>query len=249
MKSDMTLHGQNGRHEVRRIGKSRWGLKGIVGLVFACFSFASVAMPPKRITAQEKALLPPYCKHTQGVVGHENPQMPSAGAKNWVNAFGGQGLTAHLWRMHHYCYALIHMMRGQRAGLTRMEYKEAWLGVIDEIDFTLQFMPPDFVLLPEMMLNRGRALMRLKKHEAAMNNFQQAIDLKADYWPPYLDIADYQVSTGDKAKAIEVLRQGLKNVPDAKALRLRLTELGVANPVPSPESAAPTAARSSPEQP
>ncbi len=193
------------------------------------------AMPPRHISAQEKALLPPYCKHTQGgFVGHENPQRPSVGAMRWVSAFGGQGMTAHLWRMHHYCYALIHMMRGKRAGLTKMEYKEAWTGAIEEMDFTLQFLPPDFVLMPEMMLNRGRSLMRLKKADAAMENFAKSIEAKSDYWPPYLEMADYQVSVGAKAKAIETLQEGLRKAPDAKALRSRLRELGGA----MPESAA-----------
>lgn len=194
-------------------------------------------MPPKHITAEEKALLPPYCKYTQGgyVGGHENPQSPSEAARRWVSALGGQGMNANLWRMHHYCYALIHMMRGERAGLTRMEYKEAWVGALDELDFTLQFLPPNFVLMPEMMLNRGRIMMRLKKPDAAMENFAQAISAKADYWPPYLEIADYQASVGAKAKAIETLQEGLRRAPDAKALKLRLKELGGAMPEPAAE--------------
>lgn len=121
-------------------------------------------------------------------------------------------------------------------GVTRMEYKEAWLGAIEEIDFTVQFVPRDFILMPEMMLNRGKALTRLKKAEAAMMDFQKAIELKPDYWPPYLEIAGYHVSIGSKAKAIEVLQEGLRNAPDAKALKLRLVELGGAMPLPNPEN-------------
>ncbi|MBK9311877.1 MAG: hypothetical protein IPN12_14405 [Rhodocyclaceae bacterium] len=210
-----------------------------MGTVIALMlSLPALAMPPKRITAAEKALLPPYCKFTQGgYLGSETTQQYSSGATRWIDAFGRPqgGQLPYLWRMHHYCYALIHMMRGERAGLTRMEYKEAWVGALDELDFTLQFLPADFVLMPEMLLNRGRIMMRLKKPDAAMENFAQAISAKADYWPPYLEIADYQVSVGAKAKAIETLQEGLRKAPDAKALRLRLKELGGAMPEPAME--------------
>lgn len=201
--------------------------QSVGGLVLAWLSCAVWAMPPRHISAEERNLLPPYCKYTQGgYVGHENPQRPSAEAKRWVSIFGGQGMTANLWRMHHYCYALIHLRRGQSFGLTPMEFKGAWMGVIEEIDFTLQFLPQDFVLMPEMMLNRARALMRLKKPEAALADLKKSVELKPDYWPPYLEMADYYFSIQDKSKAIEILQDGLKHAPDAKALRLRLAELG-----------------------
>lgn len=209
----------------------------LIGVMLLTLSLAALAMPPKRITPQEKGLLPPYCKFTQGgYVGHENPQQPTEGARRWVGVFGGQGMTANLWRMHHYCYALIHMMRGRRTGLAPMEFKEAWLGAIDEIDFSLQFLPEDFVLMPEMLLNRGRALMRLKRPEAALSNFRKATELKPDYWPPYLEMAEIFVAGNDKSKAIEVLQEGLQHAPDAKALRLRLTEVGGKIPVRSSET-------------
>lgn len=197
------------------------------GVMLLALSATALAMPPKRITSQEKALLPPYCKYTQGgYVGHENPQQPTEGARHWVRVFGGQGITANLWRMHHYCYALIHMMRGQRTGLSRMEFKEAWSGTIEEIDFTLQFLPEDFVLMPEMLLSRGRALVRLKKAEAALENFRKATELKRDYWPPYLEMAEIYIAANDKGHAIEILQAGLLHVPEAKALTQRLIELG-----------------------
>lgn len=205
---------------------------GMRVLIVTSISFASCAVfaePPKNITQQEKALLPEYCHSTQGATlgGNESTWNPSPRARHWINVLGGgQGHGAHLWVIHHYCYALIHMRRGMRAGLSRGEYLYEWAGVIEEIDFTLRLVPSDFILMPEMMLYRGRAMMRLKKPDNAIENFRRAIEAKADYWPPYLDIADYYASTGAKAKAISILQEGLANAPDAKPLKLRLTELG-----------------------
>jgi len=212
------------------------------------------AEPPPNITAEEKMLLPPYCAHTMSkLLGRgEDIHQPSARARYWIEVLGGQGFNAVLWRMHHYCYALIHMARGQRAGLSHMQYVSAWSSVVMEINFTLQYAPPlesDFILMPEMMLYRGRALMRLKKPEQAIADFEKAIEAKADYWPPYLDIADHYASIGAKGKAISVLQQGLAITPDAKALKLRLKELGGVAPPPKAKTEAAPAASSSAEQP
>lgn len=222
----------------------------VVGLTCVWLPCAVYAMPPRFISAEERALLPAYCKYTQGgYVGHENPQQPSAEAKYWVGVFGGQGMTANLWRMHHYCYALIHIMRGQSFGMTPMEYKEAWTGAIMEIDFAMMYLPQDFVLMPEMLLNRGRALMRLKKSDAALRSFQKAVELKPDYWPPYLEMADYYLGIQAKGKAIDILQDGLKHAPDAKALKLRLTELGARIPPGKTDTGIPPGSSTSSAQP
>lgn len=199
-----------------------------IGLALLGGAVTVAAAPPKNITGEERALLPPYCRYTQGGhVGFENPSYPSPTAKYWVGVFGGQGLTAQFWMMHHYCYALIHMMRGQRPRLSEMAYRGEWMEVIGEIDFILnRGVPPDFILLPEMMLNRGRALVRLKQFDAALKNFEKAIEAKPDYWPPYAEIAELHVHRGDKARAFEVLRSGLAAAPGAEALRKRLSDLG-----------------------
>lgn len=203
----------------------------VIGFVMM-WSLSALAMPPKRITPQEKALLPTYCRYTQGgYVGHEQANQPSPEAKRWVQVFGGEGMTANLWRMHHYCYALIHMMRGYRGGLSKMEFKEAWGGAIEEIDYTLQFLSDNFVLMPEILLNRGRALVRLKRDEAAMESFRKSVQIKPDYWPPYLDMAEIFLNENNKDKAIEILREGLKHAPESVALSKRLSELGGKLPI------------------
>lgn len=200
----------------------------IVGSILFAPS-AVLAEPPNNVTPQEKGMLPEFCKYTQGALGgNEKVWDPSPGARYWMGVFGGEGQTSNLWVMHHYCYALIHMSRGYRGNLSKMQYEAAWTSVVNEIDFTLGYrpLPLDFILMPQMMLYRGRALMRLKQHGQAIQSFEKAIEAKPDYWPPYRDIADYYVSAGGKAKAISILQEGLVHAPDAKPLKQRLTELG-----------------------
>lgn len=219
----------------------------LLGVALSGVAVTAMAMPPKNLSGEERALLPPYCRYTQGgVVGFENPSYPSPTAKYWVGVFGGQGVSANFWFMHHYCYALIHMMRAQRPRLSEMAYRGTWMEVIGEIDFILNRVPPDFLLLPEMMLNRGRALVRLKKFDAAMESFEKAVEAKPDYWPPYAEIAEIHVQRGDKAKAVDALRSGLAASPGAEALRKRLSDLGGSVPDAGAVTDRPAAAGASP---
>ena len=85
--------------------------------------------------------------------------------------------------------------------------------------------PPDFVLLPEILMKKGENLIRLG--QGANGNLQllRAIELKPDYWPPYAAMSDYYKKTGDLKNAREVLEKGLSASPEAKALKERLANL------------------------
>ena len=58
-----------------------------------------------------------------------------------------------------------------------------------------------------------------------VQDLERAIRLKADYWPAYAELSDYYKSTGDRAKAREVLETGLARAPGAKGLERRMAEL------------------------
>ena len=58
-----------------------------------------------------------------------------------------------------------------------------------------------------------------------MVEFERAIEVKADYWPPYARLGDYYKSAGDLGKARQILEAGLSKAPDATALQRRLAEL------------------------
>jgi tetratricopeptide (TPR) repeat protein len=138
---------------------------------------------------------------------------------------GGEATTNNHWKIHHYCYAQLHFMRANRAGAKPMQVKEHLSATVEEIDFTIEKVTPDFILLPEMLLYRGRALLRLGKEGEALASWEQAIKLKADYWPPYMEIANLRVRAGDRGKAAEVLRVAIERSPGAKPVQERLREL------------------------
>lgn len=187
---------------------------------------AALADPPKGVTKAEVALLPPYCHYAQGgVVGNEMKHAPSPAAQRWVAAFGGPPRAPNHWIVHHYCYAQIHQARAYRYGASPRDRRIALHGVVEEINWTLDHTSPDFVLRPEMLLNRGRALMQLKRPVQALESFRAAIEAKRDYWPPYVEIAEWHSSRGEDAKAVAMLEEALKHAPDAKPVRARLAQV------------------------
>ena len=60
---------------------------------------------------------------------------------------------------------------------------------------------------------------------AAVPDLERAIDLKPDYWPPYVQLSDYYKESGQIALAREVLEKALAQSPDVETLKQRLAEL------------------------
>jgi tetratricopeptide (TPR) repeat protein len=68
-------------------------------------------------------------------------------------------------------------------------------------------------------------MIRLGRGPLAILELQHAIELKADYWPPYAAISDYYKESGQVAEAREWLEKGLSVTPDVKALKTRMADL------------------------
>jgi tetratricopeptide (TPR) repeat protein len=104
---------------------------------------------------------------------------------------------------------------------------------INEFDYVIERSPRDFILLPEILTRKGMNMIQLGMGPQAVAQFEQAVELKPDYWPPYVSIADFYAGVGERAKAIEVLERGLKAAPDAAALIRRRADLLAGKPVRS----------------
>jgi tetratricopeptide (TPR) repeat protein len=171
---------------------------------------------------REVAMVPRYCIYTQ----HFRDRVPGGNDRATIDAwYARMGPVFHA--MHHYCWGL---MKTNRALLLARDTdtRRFYLGdAISEYDYVIQHSSDDFVLLPEILTKKGENLVRLGKGPQAIREFDRAMTLKPDYWPPYAHLSDYYRSTGDVAKARETLTRGLESAPDATALRRRLAELDV----------------------
>lgn len=170
--------------------------------------------------SREVALLPAYCKHTQLFRTH----VPGGNNQDEISRWSAQMGPA-FQAMHHYCWGLMKTNRAMLLAKSPQDRQFYLSSSIGEFDYVLERAQPGFVLLPEIYTRKGENLIRLGRSGPAIEALEKAIELKADYWPPYAHLSDFYKSTGNTAKARDILGKGLALVPDAKGLRRRLAEL------------------------
>lgn len=192
---------------------------------------------PDNVTEAEMAVLPPYCPDTQTFKYGNASSNPSPNAPKWVGLMGNG-----FWTMHHYCWALINLSRAQKPSIPANIRDSMREYAIEDMKYVLQNTEPDFVLSPEIYTKIGDVELALKRTSAANSSYAKARSLKPDYWPAYLNWAEYLRRAGEKAKAREVVEEGLSYAPNAKTLSRLLVELGGdpskirTRPVPEPQA-------------
>ena len=194
----------------------------------------------------EIALLPRYCIYTQLFRARVPGGSNKVEIDRWYEVMGRS-----FHHMHHYCWGLMHTNAALYKPLTRPDRMRRLNYSIQEFDYVIRNVAPNFALLPEILTTKGKNLIRLGRGWLAIPELQRAINLKPDYWPPYAAISDYYREIGDLAKAREWLEKGLSVTPDVKALKSRLAQLEGAKdmrktaPQPTPRPAAPEPATQS----
>lgn len=182
----------------------------------------------------EMMRLPPYCQ-----VKFSAPTS-SAEWKAWRAQIGENFID-----LHHYCAGLNFMNRywSARSARDRSFYLERALG---NFDYMVKAEKPDFALRVELYSQRGAVNKLLRKPGEAIKDFNTARSIDPRAVKPYLQLADLYVTTKAPARALETLTEGLRHVPDSKALQRRYLELGGKRPFPDPIVA--KAAEPRPEQ-
>lgn len=170
-------------------------------------------------TPAELSLLPPYCNAMQG-----RPDYTGPGGARWRAWLGDD-----LQHVHHYCRGL----RDARfatlmARITPQQRNFLWERAVNEYDYMIRNAKATLPIMPEILLRRGEALLRVGKAMPAEESFQRAVKLKADYWEAYAALADILVANKQFDRAREVLENGLANAPQATALQERLQRLSSA---------------------
>jgi tetratricopeptide (TPR) repeat protein len=179
------------------------------------------------ITPREAALLPEYCKYSPAYQSLIPGGKDESKIKQWYEIMGGSyppgtGMFHH---MHHYCRGLQHRNYAKFFSKSKQE-REFRLGAsIDEFNYVIGHAEPDFKLMPEFLTMKGESLIALGKAPLAVVEFQRAMQLKPDYWPPYVALSNYYKNIGNPKLAREVLQQALSFSPDAQAVKRRLAEL------------------------
>ncbi len=202
----------------------KWLVASLLALSGAA-THAQPAIPgyPNNVLAydpREVGRLPSYCKYTQSfrerVPGGDNP----AQIAQWLAVMGD--VFNH---MHHYCWGLMKLNRALHLARGKHARDFFFNDAITEIDYVLNRSSEDFVLRPELLTKKGQSLIMLGRGPLAVIELERAIELKPDYWPPYVQLADYYSQIGDTAKAREMIERALGFAPESKTLRSKLDEL------------------------
>lgn len=192
--------------------------------IACCLSISqnALALKPQNITPEERALVPKFCADTQGFGKYGDAYFnTSPNAAKWV-AMMGDGF----WHMHHYCWAIINYNRAIRINFPRQHRMATLKDARGDFYYVVNNTGPDFILLPEIYTWIGRISVVMKESREAESAFSKARELKPDYWPPYYHHGEYLLSIGKKIEALEIVKAGLQQAPNTKALLLLYRDLG-----------------------
>jgi len=134
--------------------------------------------------------------------------------------------------MHHFCDCMRFTNRAVAKTGSSRDYE---LGrAIDGCDYVLSHTQPDFDMRGDVYLQKGKALRMAGKDSLAAAEFIKALSINPDLVNARTALGDFYARIGKREEALNVISEGLKHVPDSKALQRRYTELGGKLPYPEP---------------
>lgn len=193
-------------------------------------SYASNVLPYE-ISDAEMKRLPPYC------FARMKTAMNSPEYTLWRGRIG-----QNFGDYYHYCHGLNFINRywGAKSAKERAFYLEQAKG---EFDYMVNAEKPDYTMRAELYANRGEVFRLMGKIGEAVRDFQTSIKADPKQTRTYIKLAELYANGKEKARALEIISQGLRYNPDSKALQRRYLELGGKQPFPEilrevPESSA-----------
>jgi tetratricopeptide (TPR) repeat protein len=191
---------------------------------FGAHASVPVERDPRIPTPGELTLLPPYCPHTQIISTRygrkQSPSRHDAQTKPFVDLYGKD-----FWHLHHYCFGLTRALRAER--LASREKREQGLELsIGEYQYVMRNVGPNSIILPELHMQKGISLIKLKRGAEAVLELKKAIQLNPRFVRPYIELSNYYADSGEKELALQTLEDGLKVSPDTAGLQRRYAELG-----------------------
>lgn len=208
-------------------------IAALLGMTCGLAGAQATRAQPVGFTWGELALLPDYCRDTNGTVYLIGDQSPRAA--QWIALMGDD-----FWHMHHYCYGLRDLMHAEQAGLTPQQRREVLEGAIKQFNYIVNNARPTMVLMPEVYLKIGQTYVQLGNISAASNAFEVSRRLKADYWPAYTAWIDELLKLHKTGDAKKLAMEGLTYAPDSAELLARLKRIDPN--AHAPAAAAPAAA-------
>lgn len=102
-----------------------------------------------------------------------------------------------------------------------------------EFGYLVEHWSPDYPAA-DIFLHRGIVLSLMKKNAEAIIDLTKALSYDSQSIRAYLTLANLYDNLKQQKKALDVVTEGLRNVPESKALKRRYEELGGKLPYPEP---------------
>lgn len=176
----------------------------------------------------EIAMLPAYCQLKRQFSLPNRP--PAADVRQWGQALG-PNVTMHL---HHYCGGLAWLRRAEYASTGGRQREQYASKALSGIDYLLRAhnLPPDTPIMPDILVNRGKALFLRGEPGQAAEMARKALVLKGGTVAAHELLIDVHLSLRQKKEALQAAEEGLRRVPGARRLERRYIELGGKLPLP-----------------
>lgn len=167
-----------------------------------------------RPTVSELGLLPPFCT-------------ARLGPNNQVTKF-----QEPFHNTLHYCMGRTFLNRYYAAS-NRGDAATNLKMASDEFGYLVEHWYPDYPAA-DIYLHRGIVLSLMKNNAEAIIDLTKALSYDSRLVRAYLTLSDLFDNMKQRAKALEVVTEGLRHVPDSKGLQRRYQELGGKMPYPEP---------------
>lgn len=178
---------------------------------FLFLAVATVHAQPGRpkITAEDR-LLPRDCLYTN-MTAHSaaEPEVYLALIKKYGQAWE---------HMHHYCNSMRLFIRYNQFGIPAYQKTELARRVINEVDYVIRNSPPDFSLMPMVLLKKAEYYMHFSQPTKAIEVVSNVVADYPELPEGYARLAYYFRRVGRTADADKVIEAGRARVPNKDEL-------------------------------
>jgi tetratricopeptide (TPR) repeat protein len=195
-------------------------------LIFAFFPISALTLSPVaqagkwtnemvKFTEDDFMILPPLCRAK--ISQQSNREVQEYWTRRYGSNWGG---------MHHYCFGLKALNLAYRDfnNTTKREYFSSQ--AVNEFGYVLDRAEPDFVLRPEILIQRGRALVLSRSYDDAKQSFEEALKQNPKSVDAWVALSDLYSQLGKSTEAIKVLEQAIEVTGgEHKKITARLDDL------------------------
>lgn len=195
---------------------------GLAGFFMTCAAASAGEWTPP--TDAEWQRLPAFCLVKKRELDKTDPNAIRTG----IAMIGQQFQNAH-----HFCFGLNFLNRYYAAPVGPKAGSNLAMA-INELTYMADHLAPGSTLASDIYLYRGTAYALARKTSEALNDLRRAVEYGPKRERPYFAYADLLAETGQKGEALRIITEGLRHVPESRALQRRYLELGGKLPYPEP---------------